>query len=421
VFDRHVYFTFHYSTDTTELKTLLVDPHLAMEKKCAQVLSAFRKFKFSKLTSLSLHYSFRLLFKKQRRWTPIRTVLLNRAVNNFNLPIVREYKTLMNTFGSKARHCVQRRRRCNLIKNKTNRKHTRMVLFSDNELRTILSNNSLLAWNDKDDTMQDYIVQLIQEGMAVVALMSDDDDDVNKNLESLQDYLRENILPFIRDDEEEGDDDDNETTIRQLATSIMQLLEQKPQQQQHQTKYNSSVDASSTTDPSLPKVAQRLEQETRPFTMRTTMLKEDDTARTAAANDNSDPSNRKENLTSRRRQDKRKQKLALANKEQQQDNRIKTLTGEDEVEEEFVEDDATAWQECLQEGKQWGGRGHGGRGEYAAAVNSIRSNIHLTNVTISLPSSTSSNSGGGDLLQNATMDIQRGHRYGLVGRNGCGK
>ena len=30
-----------------------------------------------------------------------------------------------------------------------------MVLFSDNELRTILSNNSLLAWNDKDDTGDD--------------------------------------------------------------------------------------------------------------------------------------------------------------------------------------------------------------------------------------------------------------------------
>jgi ABC-type multidrug transport system ATPase subunit len=79
----------------------------------------------------------------------------------------------------------------------------------------------------------------------------------------------------------------------------------------------------------------------------------------------------------------------------------------------FLEDDASAWQDCREQRTVWGGRGRGGRGEYAAAVNSIQSNIHLSGMTLTNPAA--------DLLQNATMDIVRGHRYGLIGRNGVGK
>jgi ATPase subunit of ABC transporter with duplicated ATPase domains len=82
--------------------------------------------------------------------------------------------------------------------------------------------------------------------------------------------------------------------------------------------------------------------------------------------------------------------------------------------EEIPEDDATAWKERLMEGKEWGGRGYGGRGEYAGKVNTIRSNIHLSNVSVSLPNGT-------ELLQNTVMDITANHRYALVGRNGVGK
>jgi hypothetical protein len=71
----------------------------------------------------------------------------------------------------------------------------------------------------------------------------------------------------------------------------------------------------------------------------------------------------------------------------------------------FVEDNASAWEQTLLEEGTWGGRGKGGRGEYAGAVNSVRSNIHLSDVSISLDN-------GMDLLRNSTMDIMRGHRYG---------
>lgn len=80
----------------------------------------------------------------------------------------------------------------------------------------------------------------------------------------------------------------------------------------------------------------------------------------------------------------------------------------------LVEDEASAWNECLQQGVAWGGRGKGGRGEYSGAVNSIKSNIHLSKFSVSLDDGT-------DLLMDATFDIVRGHRYGLIGRNGVGK
>ena len=90
---------------------------------------------------------------------------------------------------------------------------------------------------------------------------------------------------------------------------------------------------------------------------------------------------------------------------------VKSHTNENE---EPIEDDANAWAEVRSKGQQWGGRGYGGRGEYAGKVNNIKSNVHLSNVTISLPN-------GADLLQNTTIDIVANHRYALIGRNGVGK
>jgi len=80
---------------------------------------------------------------------------------------------------------------------------------------------------------------------------------------------------------------------------------------------------------------------------------------------------------------------------------------------ELVEDEASAWKDCQDAGEIWGGRGRGGRGEYAGATNNVRSNIHLR-VSVALANGTV-------LLGDTHMDIQKGHRYGLVGRNGVGK
>ena len=104
-----------------------------------------------------------------------------------------------------------------------------------------------------------------------------------------------------------------------------------------------------------------------------------------------------------------------ANKQRRKKDLAVNVPSSDKEREEIpVEDDLSAWNECQEQSLTWGGRGHGGRGEYAGAVNHIKSNIHLSNVTIALPN-------GKELLSNTSMDIQKGHRFGLIGRNGLGK
>lgn len=76
-----------------------------------------------------------------------------------------------------------------------------------------------------------------------------------------------------------------------------------------------------------------------------------------------------------------------------------------------LNDFSSAWQERLDEGKLWGGRGFGGRGLRITGEN--LANIHLPSVSLQFE--------GNELLVDSPMDIVRGHRYGLLGRNGVGK
>jgi len=79
---------------------------------------------------------------------------------------------------------------------------------------------------------------------------------------------------------------------------------------------------------------------------------------------------------------------------------------------EDMDDHGSAWAEINADGKDnWGGRGYGGRGVHSGA--NTASNIHLSGVSLQYA--------GNDLLQNATIQINGGHRYGLIGRNGSGK
>jgi ATP-binding cassette subfamily F protein 3 len=79
---------------------------------------------------------------------------------------------------------------------------------------------------------------------------------------------------------------------------------------------------------------------------------------------------------------------------------------------ELVNDDhESAWKECQESNRLWGGRGHGGRGIRISGDNFEA--IHLPSVSLCYE--------GNELLVDSTMDIIKGHRYGLLGRNGCGK
>jgi ABC-type molybdenum transport system ATPase subunit/photorepair protein PhrA len=78
---------------------------------------------------------------------------------------------------------------------------------------------------------------------------------------------------------------------------------------------------------------------------------------------------------------------------------------------DLVDDHSSAWQECQEQRKLWGGRGHGGRGVRFTGEND--DNVHLPSVSLQFK--------GNELLVDSIMDIIRGHRYGLLGRNGVGK
>lgn len=77
-----------------------------------------------------------------------------------------------------------------------------------------------------------------------------------------------------------------------------------------------------------------------------------------------------------------------------------------------LDDHATAWQERKAAGLLWGGRGHGGRGVRVTGGENI-DHVHLPSVSLQYH--------GHELLVDSIMDINKGHRYGLLGRNGVGK
>ena len=83
-----------------------------------------------------------------------------------------------------------------------------------------------------------------------------------------------------------------------------------------------------------------------------------------------------------------------------------------DISEQLVDDDhASAWKECTDSNQRWGGRGHGGRGVRLTGDN--YQNIHLPSVSLSYE--------GNELLVDSKMDIVKGHRYCLIGKNGVGK
>ena len=77
-----------------------------------------------------------------------------------------------------------------------------------------------------------------------------------------------------------------------------------------------------------------------------------------------------------------------------------------------IDDYGSAWADVKEQGKQWGGRGRGGRG-ISQAVYKGR-NAVVNGLTLSY-------GGGRDLLLETHLAISHGHRYGLMGPNGCGK
>ncbi|KAL3786498.1 hypothetical protein HJC23_010664 [Cyclotella cryptica] len=108
---------------------------------------------------------------------------------------------------------------------------------------------------------------------------------------------------------------------------------------------------------------------------------------------------------------KQRKESRLAKKKGKSSNRAQTLTPTENNHGLVDDDHASAWTECKASNKLWGGKGKGGRGIRITGDNFEA--IHLPTVSICYE--------GNELLVDSKMDIIKGHRYALLGRNGVGK
>lgn len=235
-----------------------------------------------------------------------------------------------------------------------------MLELDDTKVRELLSRQ----YHDDDEDVRDYIVQILQ------------DKDTYEDPEALV----ETLLPFWPD----------ETAVRKLVTDLVKLL------QSSNGKANEKI-----------KTGTKLQDP-----VRINRNSEDQPAPSPPGDDSDESStksspSRSKKLTRQERREHRRRRKKSPSAEDMVTTTSTTTTVQ-------LEDESSAWQECQMQGESWGGRGRGGRGAYAGAVNSVHSNIHLTNINVSLENGT-------ELLQQATMDIVKGRRYGLIGRNGVGK
>jgi ATPase subunit of ABC transporter with duplicated ATPase domains len=247
-----------------------------------------------------------------------------------------------------------------------------MVEVSRQSVETI-TRQVVSTWDDLDADVREYLLQILTER------------DSYEDSESLQAI----ILPFVNDDDEQVS----------LLIHKLQNFVTIPSEDTNNPQQDHSIDPA----PLLPNRITLGEEEEH------NIAKDYDLPSLATKVSSSNITVEQEEVPKKDRRSKRQERLEKKRNVKKETNQH-TPTSIDET----TEDDANAWQQTLSEGRAWGGRGFGGRGEYAGKVNTIKSNIHLSNVTISLPN-------GAELLQSTTMDITAHHRYALIGRNGVGK
>ena len=239
--------------------------------------------------------------------------------------------------------------------------------------------DSLSPAGTMDETVRDYVCSLLEE--------ADPEDDAEGLVATLQAFL-------VGDGDEDNDGDDKAEMARELVERWMVLKKEQ---------------AGPTQPPRIPFQNNPLPSPklnvTPPVSPKATIKSESDNSLSPASR-----SQKRQQRKDIKKGQKGKQKHInkLSSLEKNSDdtsNQHPTTNWADKDDDDF----ATAWNECKEQGVAWGGRGRGGRGVQAGS-NSIHGNIHLANVTVSVPG------GGLELLDNARFDLTTGHRYGLVGR-----
>jgi hypothetical protein len=191
--------------------------------------------------------------------------------------------------------------------------------------------------------------------------------------------VREYILTFLTDDVE--DEDILRSTLQEFlrddeCQSILSMLLPTLQTKPAETSTNKN-----SIEPTKMLSSERKQPE------------QDESSDPVATSEK--PSSKKANRIERRQQKRRQRK---SNK----------VVPKEEDKQELINDHASAWNDCQEDGKLWGGRGQGGRGIRYTGDN--LQSIHLPSVSLHFE--------GNELLVDSPMDILQGHRYGLLGRNG---
>jgi ATPase subunit of ABC transporter with duplicated ATPase domains len=97
------------------------------------------------------------------------------------------------------------------------------------------------------------------------------------------------------------------------------------------------------------------------------------------------------------------------------------MTQAGQVDVDDLDDLSSAWVEAGKTGRKWGGAGFGGRGWLQNGQVENARDIILYNVTLSYAGKLLIGQRANDGLAGISLKLMRGHRYGLMGNNGCGK
>ncbi|KAG7338118.1 ABC transporter [Nitzschia inconspicua] len=311
-----------------------------------------------------------------------------------------------------------------------------------------------------DDDAVEYLVSYLESAIGTTNNGDHDGDDDDDNLDDdtiLSIYL-ESAIGTTNNGDHDGDDDDDNLDDDTILSMLRQFLQTESVcqeilsilRQANQTTKKDAIDSTHSTstvaaaaaakttaattttavspipfttiqdDDSAPTTTPSISK----YTVATTTASTSTTERGGDINTSPKTSKKshKQERLERRRNKKLQQRQIKTNQSDSAGNNNNNDDDDDDVQlqpkthdinDDLLElnDHSSAWKQVQAEQSQWGGRGKGGRGVRYYGDN--HANLYLPSVSLQFQGKT--------LLQDSVMTIDKGHRYGLLGRNGVGK
>jgi ATPase subunit of ABC transporter with duplicated ATPase domains len=249
--------------------------------------------------------------------------------------------------------------------------HCNSTMIS-NSIRVILERHALDA-----ETM-DYLESFLQDAAA--------DMEENGIVEMLEQFV--------------SDSDDCEKIV-----SLIKSQQQKQQQQKKQEiPLTTGRSITNITPPTLPST---VPQNGNPFVV--ALQESDEKSHSLKSHKELRKEKRKKSKLQNRTLQQQPDSVSGSDNSKQQDHDIPADLDADLLE---LNDHASAWQDTRATGQLWGGRGKGGRG-VRYTDGDQRDTLYLPDVTLQFQHRL--------LLEDTSISLVKGHRYGVLGRNGVGK